>query len=314
MIPHTGFIVPGLHVDGDFPLSPLVRFVFGGPIHNLWPVLIVPALAALATDRAAARLPRTPAASAAALALAAAPGVVALCIMLNSWLTLQPFSTWRGWVAFRLTPALMLALTAVVIARLCQRQVSVARLFAVSRPAGPRLAAAARGLRVRELGTAAPECFVAGVLRPTVFVSAGAMARLDDEALAAALAHERAHVRGLDPLTFAALSILRDLAPFGRGRALERLQAARESRADRAAAHDVGRLPLAAALVALARPAPRPAGVLPMAAAETLAWRMDALLGEPALANATAPAGAWWPVAFLVWPAVQWILLGMFCG
>jgi Peptidase family M48 len=36
---------------------------------------------------------------------------------------------------------------------------------------------------------------VAGLARPTLLVSAGALARLDDDELAAAIAHERAHIR-----------------------------------------------------------------------------------------------------------------------
>src|SRR3954449_10925040 len=37
----------------------------------------------------------------------------------------------------------------------------------------------------------------AGLARPTLVVSAGALARLDDAELAAAIAHERAHIRRL---------------------------------------------------------------------------------------------------------------------
>jgi len=314
MIPHPPSLFSGLHVAGDFPFSEPIRFVFGGAIHNLWPLLVMPALAALATDRAARALPRSQAATVAALSLAAAPGLVALALVLNSWLFLQPFHTWRGYVAYRVTPAVACLPLAWALARLLQRQAAVARLFRISRPAGPRLARAAGGLRARELPSHEPDCFVAGVLRPTAFVSAGALARLGDDELAAALAHEGAHVRGADPLMLAGLALLRDLAPFGRGVAAERFLAAREARADTAAVNSAGALALAAALVALARPATRSAVVLPMAAADTLAWRMDALLGRPARETAIIPRRTWLPLTFLAWPIAQSALLSMFCG
>jgi Zn-dependent protease with chaperone function len=313
MSPHPATLFSSLHVAGDFPLSSLVRFTFGGPIHNLWPVLVVPVLAALASDRAARALPRAPASAAAALALALAPGVLALCLIVNSWLYIEAFKTWRGFVLYRVTPAASLVIVGWAALRLWRRQAAVAQLFRISRAAGPRLTAIAGDLRVRELPTPAPECFVAGVLRPTAFVSTGALARLDDEELAAALAHERAHVAGADPRTLAVLALLSDLVPFRSGVAGERFLAAREARADGVAARAVGALPLASALVALARPVPRTKTVLLMAAAETLAWRMDALLSA-SRARPAVPAGVWAPLAFLVWPVAQRALLSMFCG
>jgi hypothetical protein len=48
-----------------------------------------------------------------------------------------------------------------------------------------------------------PRAFCAGLLRPRVYVSTGALELLDDEALGAVLAHERAHVRRRDPLRVA---------------------------------------------------------------------------------------------------------------
>jgi Zn-dependent protease with chaperone function len=49
-----------------------------------------------------------------------------------------------------------------------------------------------------------PEAFCAGLLRPRVYVTTGALARLDPSALAAVLAHEREHARRRDPLRLAA--------------------------------------------------------------------------------------------------------------
>jgi hypothetical protein len=163
-------------VAGDFLLSGPIRFTFGGPIHNLWPLLMLPALAAWAADRSAARLPRTPAASLPALVLAAAPGLLTLLLMANIALSLQGFVTWRGWILYRLTPAVAVALAAYAAVGLVRRQLALRRVFRIARPPSERLSrhALALGLRARELPTPDLECFVAGALRPTVFVSAGA--------------------------------------------------------------------------------------------------------------------------------------------
>jgi len=48
--------------------------------------------------------------------------------------------------------------------------------------------------------TAEPTAFVAGLLRPRVFLSRGLLAAVDQHALAAILAHETAHARRRDPL------------------------------------------------------------------------------------------------------------------
>ena len=64
---------PIWHMIGD-PL-------FGGAFRNLWPLLVMPALAALISDRTARLLPKTPEAWAPAALLSALPGLVALGAM-----------------------------------------------------------------------------------------------------------------------------------------------------------------------------------------------------------------------------------------
>lgn len=53
-----------------------------------------------------------------------------------------------------------------------------------------------------------PRAFCAGLLRPRVYVSTGAVAMLDDEALEAVLAHEHHHAHRRDPLRFAVGRVL----------------------------------------------------------------------------------------------------------
>jgi beta-lactamase regulating signal transducer with metallopeptidase domain len=55
---------------------------------------------------------------------------------------------------------------------------------------------------------AEPRAFCAGLLRPQVYVSTGALAILDEDALGAVLAHERHHARRHDPLRLAAGRVL----------------------------------------------------------------------------------------------------------
>jgi BlaR1 peptidase M56 len=84
-----------------------------------------------------------------------------------------------------------------------------------------------------------PQAFCAGLWRPRVYVSTGAVALLDDEALDAVLAHERHHAHRRDPLRFAvgrvllrALFFLPELDEL-----VERQRALAELSADESAAH-----------------------------------------------------------------------------
>ncbi|MDP9356606.1 MAG: M56 family metallopeptidase, partial [Chloroflexota bacterium] len=104
-----------------------------------------------------------------------------------------------------------------------------------------RLAAAGTTLglsdRLTYLEHALPAAFCYGLLRPQVAVTAGLLDRLDDEALAAVLAHERQHLRRHDPARYLAIHALTaaafmfPLAPALR----QRLEARIELGADRAA-------------------------------------------------------------------------------
>ena len=53
-----------------------------------------------------------------------------------------------------------------------------------------------------------PRAFCAGLLRPRVYVSSGAVALLDEAALRAVLAHERHHARRWDPLRLAIARVI----------------------------------------------------------------------------------------------------------
>ena len=304
--------------DGAFYAATLI---FKSPFRNLWHLVLAPAAAILISNRTARLVPRTPLGSALGAALAALPGLVSLVVICQA-MDIAKVVTWRGVVLHWLTPLAAGGLVTFAIVRAARRQQLVDRLFATASPACGRLAsmAARLGLRALEIPSEGKECFVAGALQPTVFVSSGALAQLDDAELCAALHHERFHVRSRDTLSLVLLAFLRDLAPWGRGGALEAFRAAREAVADRAAARSAGALNLAAALLTLARPG-REAGaaVLSMASGDGLRWRMQALLdGE---LTASLSRGAWvrltaglgLTAALLAWPQVQWQIMELCC-
>jgi Zn-dependent protease with chaperone function len=122
-----------------------------------------------------------------------------------------------------------------------------------------------------------PQAFCAGLLRPRVYVSTGALDLLDEHALAAVLAHERHHARSRDPLRLAcgrALVAGMLFAPALR-RLVQRQNALAEIGADDAArAEGVERAALASAMLSFSEASgDDPVGVDPQ--------RIDNLLGEP---------------------------------
>jgi beta-lactamase regulating signal transducer with metallopeptidase domain len=115
-----------------------------------------------------------------------------------------------------------------------------------------------------------PHAFCAGLLRPRVFITTAALQRLDDEALAAVIAHERHHAQRRDPLRRAAGRVLASSLFFlPQVRALaDRERALAELSADESAALGRGRPALARAMLAF-----EPAGGIDPD-------RVDRLLGE----------------------------------
>jgi hypothetical protein len=123
-----------------------------------------------------------------------------------------------------------------------------------------------------------PRAFCAGLLRPRVYVSTGAVSLLDEAALTAVLAHERHHARRRDPMRLATGRVLAHALFFvpRLGELFERQQAMAELSADETAVNaGVGnRSALARAMLSFAdgAAAGNAAGVDPA--------RVDYLLGE----------------------------------
>ncbi len=110
-----------------------------------------------------------------------------------------------------------------------------------------------------------------GLLAPRVFIGVEFAAKLTDEMLASALAHEAEHVRSRDPLRYMLLQLALALNPVGRfllAPHAARWKAAREAHCDREAVrHGAAPLPLAEAIVRAARPAL--SGAAPLGANDT---------------------------------------------
>lgn len=294
----------------------LLELLFDSPVSQLWPMLLLPALAALASDRIARKLPATRADWRAAAALAACPGLVMLAVITmvaaRSVSHMHP-DDYLHFIQYHVPFALAAALVGRAAYRVHRRNSGVRALKELARAPSPRLqrVAGTVALRIREIDDDGCECFVAGVVRPCAYVSRGVLARMTDEELLAALHHERAHAGSHDPAMLALLSFLSDLAP-GTDRALTLYRQARERRADLVAVQRSGPCALASALLAMSRGPTAPAAALGMSGSGAGTWRLEAILGVEPEPVAAVPAARLWPAIGLNLALTSWPLAHMF--
>lgn len=312
------------------PFDQVLYVLLKGPLSNLWPLVLLPLVAGLLSDRAARLLPPTRCDWRVAALLAAAPGAVMLVLaaeVIFDTVThpAHPMAPgdprWPHAVKYEVTACVAAFLLARAALRSWRRFHALRQVVRLSLPASGRLARAARraGVETRLLPCGEPECFVAGILHPIVYVSSGALARLSDQELHAALLHERAHIRGRDTRLLTLLSLLHDLAPGGR-RALSAYQQARERSADAAAVVHAGAIPVASALLALARGTPRPLPAVGIAGQAPTAWRIRAILEPDGAISVTAaarlvpPAAALLAFTFSAWPLAHDYIIWNICN
>jgi hypothetical protein len=142
-----------------------------------------------------------------------------------------------------------------------------------------------------------PHAFCAGLLRPAVYVSAGALRRLSDDQLAAVLAHEHLHRLRRDPLRIVSARVLGEALfffPVLRGLTKRYCTLAELAADDHAVAALGGdRSALAAAMLAFEANGIAPERVDHMSGL-TLDWRLPVALTALSLLGAVA-------LALLVW-------------
>ncbi|MBW0106059.1 M56 family metallopeptidase [Pseudonocardia sp. KRD291] len=154
-------------------------------------------------------------------------------------------------------------------------------------PTPPALRAAGAGIRTARvvcLTTSGQLAFCAGLWRPRLYVSLGAVQRLAADELAAVLAHEDAHARRRDPLRGLLRRAAADVlffAPLARHWDHRRRLRA-ELVADRAAVHRAGAPALAGALLGMVATAPAGAAAFGPAAGSAIDARIAALTDTPA--------------------------------
>lgn len=137
-----------------------------------------------------------------------------------------------------------------------------------------------------------PLAFCAGLLRPRIYLSDGAVRSLSEAELEAVVAHERQHQRAHDPLRLLALRTLADALPLIPAlRAMSSRHAVLiELAADDAAVAAIGsRATLASALLRFTvRPSPEPGAAVVGIAAD----RIDHLSGDPRASRWRLPGRA----------------------
>lgn len=296
------------------------QMVFG-PARDLWSLLLLPSVAALAGSACVRRPAETQSASRIQFALVAGPGTVSLVLCLyaiaDTGSADRFFKVSAVWLA---APTIAVLLLAYAAYRMVRRIRLLRRLHAVSRPAAGRLARIADevGVPVRELAGSTCTCFVAAASPPSAFLSPDVPTMLTDGELRAALSHELAHLRGRDLNRLLVLACLSDLVPWVSGGALRRYVAGLDRLADEAALASCSRADLASAILQLRRGTRYPSGMLAVADPAHLRWRLGRLLevaptpaGAPSLASRLALLVV---VGCLAWPLVDALVHAVLCS
>lgn len=194
---------------------------------------------------------------AAAAGLAVALGAVAVAVRAVSLTTppvAQTLAACRSWLT-SLHPGslLVLGLGALGIVALARTVRAAIRIHRCTRAYLRRLHARAHGdgTPVRVVDDPAPLAFCAGLARPSVYISTGALRQLGDDELRAVLAHEAHHAARRDPLRLLVARALDEGLFFlpALRRIGKRCATAAELAADEAAVRAGGPRPLASAML-----------------------------------------------------------------
>lgn len=138
---------------------------------------------------------------------------------------------------------------------LARRRRALNALRAETIPASSKLQRIADEIEViaRELPDDGFACMVAGVFRPIVIISTGAVESLTDEEIRAVLLHERAHLKRRDTLFATLVTFIAECGFWPTDKVLGVYRRSREIMADQLACRDTDRLLLASVLIRFAR-------------------------------------------------------------
>jgi beta-lactamase regulating signal transducer with metallopeptidase domain len=192
-----------------------------------------------------------------AIHLCCLPGLVmaSLGVAAGSTLRKEPVDSLLCAVVF-LGPVLifLLALLRAMIL-LARRRRALIKLRGETIPASPKLRRIADEIQVvaQELPDDGFTCLVAGVFRPIIIISTGAVEGLTDEEIQAVLLHERAHLLRRDTLCATLVTFVAECGLWPMDNLLGVYRRSREIMADQLACQHTDRLLLASVLVRFAR-------------------------------------------------------------
>lgn len=142
------------------------------------------------------------------------------------------------------------------------------------------IASARIGISARTIDEERPFCALAGTWNPTVIVSTGALSKLSDRELDAALLHERGHAHRGDQIIAAVLSFLVDLLPLPATDLVAVYRRSREIAADRHALENAQAYDLAGALLTFAKRRHISTGAAALVGDSSIRARLDLLLTD----------------------------------
>lgn len=205
--------------------------------------------------------------------------------------------------------SLTIAIVGSAVARAWWQTRGMARLMMLATEPSPRLKrfGAQLSIPVRQLQTDLSVFAVAGIWKPKVLVSQGALSRLTDDELRAALLHEKAHLRRHETLRTALAAFLNDCTPAPAPAAFAAYRKAREFAADREAVREAHPVTLATVLLSFARFEIASRGMVHLAEAKNVKDRVAVLLndGQPIVNTSRSSALA---AGFLVIGAITAVL------
>jgi len=261
----------------------------GTLLRSVCGLVLVPAFAWLAVRIVAphiARLENDPAWQAPLAASAAAiPGALLVLLAIEATvggLKAACLETIVGRVLF----AVIILVNCVALGRALllggRRSGEASTLIRWSDAATGRLAIASdrNGIAARTIDEERPFCALAGTWKPTVIVSTGALSRLSDRELDAALLHERGHAHRGDQIIAAVLSFLVDLLPLPATDLVSIYRRAREIAADRHALENAQAHDLAGALLTFAKRRHITTGAAALVGDSSIRARLDLLLND----------------------------------